>query len=110
MAKKIKMIYDEDKWLLPFKDTIDERHEKILKCREKLSVDGSLNKGINNHIYYGMHRDACGNWVFREWAPNATKIYLLGDFNNWKRSEIYALHPIGNGNWEISVPEMFSVH
>lgn len=110
MAKKIKMIYDEDKWLLPFKGVIDDRHEKILKCREKLSVDGSLNKGINNHIYYGMHRDASGNWVFREWAPNATKIYLLGDFNNWRRSEIYALHPVGNGNWEISVPGMFLHH
>ena len=109
-AKKKKMLYDTDKWLMPYKDAIDKRHKMILEAKEKLSVDGSLSKGMNNHIYYGLHRDAQGNWVFREWAPNATKIYLIGDFNNWKRSEAYALRPIGGGNWEITLPAMFLDH
>jgi 1,4-alpha-glucan branching enzyme len=65
---------------------------------------------MNNHIYYGLHRDARGNWVFREWAPNATKIYLIGEFNNWKRTEAYAMKPIGGGNWEIVLPSMFLDH
>ena len=100
-AKKKKMIYDSDEWLMPFKDKIDERNEMILDLRKRLSVDGSLSKGMINHMYYGMHRDGRGNWVFREWAPNATKIYLIGEFNNWKRTEAYALKPLGGGNWEI---------
>ncbi|MBQ4258523.1 MAG: hypothetical protein II713_05940, partial [Clostridia bacterium] len=37
-------------------------------------------------------------WVFREWAPNATRIYLIGGFNNWKRAEAWALSPVGDGN------------
>ena len=109
-AKRKKMIYDYDEWLLPYKDVIDRRHEMILETKERMSVDGSLSKGMNNHMYYGLHRDGKGNWVFREWAPNATKIYIIGEFNNWKRSDIYALKPIGGGNWEIVLPSMFLDH
>ena len=69
-ARKKKMIYDDDKWLKPYKDVIDRRHGMILDLKERMSVDGSLSKGMNNHVYYGMHRNAEGNWVFREWAPN----------------------------------------
>ena len=108
-AKK-KMIYDLDKWLMPYKDAIDRRHQMILDMKERLSVDGSLSKGMNNHMYYGLHHDEKGNWIFREWAPNATKIYLIGEFNNWKRTEAYALRPIGGGNWELSLPGMFLDH
>ena len=104
---KKKMIYDNDPWLMPYKDAVDARHARILEAMEDIMVDGSLSKGINNHLYYGMHRTADGNWVFREWAPNASKIYLIGEFNNWKRTEAYALHPVGNGNWEISLDSMF---
>ena len=105
--KKQKMIYDQDKWLKPYKEVIDRRHKMILDPRDRYSVDGSLSKGLNNHMYYGLHHDEKGNWVFREWAPNATKIYLIGEFNNWKRTEAYALRPIGGGNWEIVLPSMF---
>ena len=109
-AKKKKMIYDSDEWLEPFKDVIDRRHEMILEMKERMSVDGLLSKGMNNHMYYGLHKDEKGNWVFREWAPNATKIYLTGEFNNWKRSDIYAMKPIGGGNWELVLPPMFLDH
>lgn len=106
-----KMIYDEDPWLKPYKASIDARHEHILNERKRLAGDdGRLSSGINNHLYYGLHRMEDGSWVFREWAPNATRIHLIGDFNNWKRSDAYLLHPVGNGNWEISLPSMFLSH
>ena len=109
-TSKKKMIYDSDEWLVPYKEVIDKRHEMILELKDRMSVDGLLSKGMNNHMYYGLHKDDKGNWVFREWAPNATKIYIVGEFNNWKRSEIYALKPIGGGNWEIVLPPMFLDH
>ena len=110
MSEKKSMIYDHDEWLVPFKEAIDNRHEMIAQMRDRLSVNGSLADAMNNHIYYGLHRDDKGNWIFREWAPNATKIYIIGEFNNWKRTEAYALRPIGGGNWEIVLPSMFLDH
>ena len=102
-------IYKSDPWLEPWKAKIEARHTRILEWKKKLAGDGKLSKAVNNHLYYGLHKDKEG-WVFREWAPNATKIYLIGDFNNWKKSEAYALKPVGNGNWELRLPEVFLHH
>lgn len=107
---KKKMLYDSDPYLMPFKEAIDARHSNILKVRDSIAVNGSLSDGVNNHLYYGLHHTEDGGWVFREWAPNATKVYLTGDFNNWKRTAGYALQPVGGGNWEIRLPAMFLHH
>ncbi len=103
------MIYDNDEWLKPYQEAIDARHAMILRERDAIAVDGSLAAGLNNHLYYGLHRTEDG-WVFREWAPNATRMWLVGEFNNWKRTPAYELHPTGGGNWEIALPYMFLSH
>ena len=104
-----KKIYDIDPWLRPYREAVDVRHARILADRRKLAGDGPLGAAVNNHIYYPLHRED-GRWVIREWAPNASRIFLVGDFNNWKRTEAYSFRPVGAGNWELSLPEMFLRH
>lgn len=104
------MIYDGDPGLMPYREVIDARHSRIEAERKKISRGGSLAGGLNNHLYYGLHRGDDGSWVFREFAPNANRIYLIGEFNNWKRTPSYELNPLGDGNWEIVLPEMFLHH
>ena len=41
---------------------------------------------------------------FREWAPNATQIFMVGTFNDWKEEKKYSLKRKANGNWEIKLP------
>lgn len=105
----MKKIYVTDPWLEPFKDAVDARHERILADMEKLAGKRPLSEAVNNEIYYPLHLEG-DSWVMREWAPNASRIYLIGDFNNWKRTDAYAFRPVGSGNWEIRVPEMFMHH
>ena len=93
----IKKIYETDPWLEPQRGAIDARHERILADRRKLAGDGPLSKAVNNHIYYPLHKEK-GEWVIREWAPNATRIFLIGECNNWKRTDAYAFKPVGSGN------------
>ena len=46
--------------------------------------------------------------VFAVWAPNASRVSVIGDFNHWDgRRHVMRLHP-GNGIWEIFVPEIGS--
>ena len=44
--------------------------------------------------------------MFREWAPNATAIWLLGDFNNWQKNDAYRLQRLNeHGDWELTMPD-----
>lgn len=101
----IKKIYETDPWLQPFKEAIEARHQRVLDDVKKLAGSKKLSEAVNNHLYYPLHREANGTWVIREWAPNASKLFLIGDFNGWKRSEHYSFLPVGGGNWELRLPE-----
>ena len=51
--------------------------------------------------YLGAHKTD-GGYVFRVWAPNADKVFLAGDFNDW--SEDAPLDRISEGGiWEITL-------
>ncbi len=53
----------------------------------------------NAHHYYGIHH-IDGGWVYREWAPNAHQLYLMGEFNGWNPTA-HPLRRLENGNWEL---------
>lgn len=94
-----------DPLLEPFLPVIRRRHEKsVLKELEFTGRRQKLPDVFNNHLYFGLHRTEAGNWVFREWAPNATAIYLIGESNDWQKRENFRLHPLGKGVWEIEIP------
>ena len=106
-APKVKHIglVKNDPWLEPFEDAIKGRHEHAVWKINQLTRNGkkSLTEFASGHLYYGLHKMSRG-WVFREWAPNATEIYLIGDFNDWQESEKYKLKRIeGTGNWEVKL-------
>jgi 1,4-alpha-glucan branching enzyme len=97
-------IWETDLYLEPFRKIIERRQEQAArKEREFCGTHASLSDAANGHLFYGLHRTR-KEWVFREWAPNALAVYLLGDFNGWKKKSTFALHSIGGGNWEISLP------
>ena len=98
-------IWESDPWLGPWQGVIEARNREILRRKQEIAGKGrKLKDAINGAMYYCLHREA-GGWVFREWAPTATKIYVIGDFNGWRRTEEWALKPIGEGNWELRIPE-----
>ena len=80
-----------DSWLEPFETAIVGRHEHAIWKRNQLTRNGkvSLSQFASGHLYFGLHKLKRG-WVFREWAPNATEIYLIGDFNGWNESVLRA--------------------
>ena len=79
-----------DSWLEPFEGAIRGRHDHAVWKINQLTQNGkkTLSDFASGHLYFGLHKLAKG-WVFREWAPNATDIYLIGDFNNWQENDKY---------------------
>ena len=99
-------IVAHDQYLEPYEDAIKGRHNHAVWKMDQLTQHGkqSLSDFANGYEYFGLHK-VRGGWVFREWAPNATDIYLVGDFNDWKESEDYRCKKVeGTGNWELKVP------
>lgn len=98
-------IVKNDEWLEPYEGAIQGRHYHAeRKIQELTNGTGRLSDFATGYLFFGLHR-AGRNWVFREWAPNATKIFLVGDFNDWTETPDYELKPVGDaGNWEISLP------
>jgi 1,4-alpha-glucan branching enzyme len=96
--------YKSDPWLNPFTNVIDSRIAKCLKKEHQLAGNGSLCDFAMGHFYYGLHFME-GSWILREWAPNATEIYVTGPFSDWKEKEAYKMKRINSmGDWELILP------
>ncbi len=92
-----------DSWLKPFSNIILSRQEKYLKKLKELDPFQDLQNFANGHLYFGLHK-SIDAWNIREWAPNATEIYLIGDFNKWIENDKYKFQKLENGNWELNLP------
>lgn len=104
-ACQLKLVKN-DKWLEPYADAIQGRYDYAQQKLAELTSNGSktLSDVSSGYLYYGLHRTEKG-WVLREWAPNATAIYLVGEFNDWKEDEKYAFKRVKKSdNWEIKLP------
>ena len=110
MEQSLQIIQD-DPLLEPFAMAISGRHEyAIRKEKELLGVQNrSLSDFASGYLYFGLHKIK-RSWYLREWAPNATAIYVIGTFNNWQKSEDFRLYPIDNGIWEGRFPEKALQH
>ena len=100
-----------DPWLEPYSEAINGRHQHAIDKEAELTNQGkkTLADFATGYLYFGLHQTAEG-WVFREWAPNATQIFLIGTFNDWKEEKKYSLKRKANGNWEIKLPANAMTH
>ena len=96
-APKIGLIKN-DSWLEPYEEAIVGRHQHVIDKINELTNNGktSLSDFASGHLYFGLHKTDKG-WTFREWAPNATDIYIVGDFNGWNELPQYKMKKLKNG-------------
>ena len=97
-------IVKEDAWLEPVAQDIYQRHERYINRKKALESEfGSLYQMAAAYQQMGFHLSEDRQFlIYREWAPAAKGLFLIGDFNNWE----YYTHPLEKkekGIWEISV-------
>ena len=84
-----KTLVDLDQWLAPHKSTIQAR-EKYISSKLKTVLSGKTPAEFAmGFLHFGLHKTDTG-WTFHEWAPNATRMFLVGDFSDWKEREEFA--------------------
>lgn len=95
-----------DPWLSPYEAAIEGRFRYVQEKERNLTNNGeiTLSDFASGYLFFGLHKQPDG-WVFREWAPNATAIYLIGTFNNWQKQPEYCMKCTKDGVWEIKLKE-----
>lgn len=97
-------IIDLDPWLGEFREPLKHRFSKAQKWLNDINQhEGGLEKFSRGYEKFGFIFAENGDITYREWAPNATQAFLIGDFNNWNRDS----HPMKRdeyGVWSITLP------
>jgi len=109
---KLPKIAENDAYLEPFASAIQYRINRAKEVEDLLT--GEKFKHIadwaQGHKYYGLHKEK-ENWLFREWAPNATAIYIVCEFTKWQKDERFRLKRVDdNGTWEVHFPVTLLKH
>ena len=100
MEKDIHLaIIKEDPWLVPYKEEILQRFVRFQRALLEIELaEDSLMDFATGHHFFGINKDVERNgWVYREWAPAAQALFLIGDFNQWDRSS----HPLERKEWGV---------
>ena len=95
-------IFEYNPQLKRFYNDIELRMGLYSQTKQRLLGDKiTLKEFANAHNYFGFHHED-GGWVYREWAPNASQLYLTGDFNDWHWLD-HPLTSLKNGVWELKL-------
>ena len=105
----VKAPLGSDPYLAEYLPLLARRRENFQRMYKVLtgSARRSLSKyAASEHEFFGLHRQKNGSWIFREWAPAAQKIVLVGDFSNFQECAEFCLEPIAEreGCWAIELP------
>ncbi len=104
MKKYLPKLVQDDLWLEPYSGVISDRMIVAERKEKELTGGSSLSDFASGYLYFGLHKTREG-WIIREWAPNATHIYLVGTFNNWQEEAKYSFSYLDNGVWELKLEE-----
>ncbi|WP_109831401.1 alpha amylase C-terminal domain-containing protein [Reichenbachiella versicolor] len=75
----------DDGWLKPYEYEINQRYDFYKDRLQQIKKShNSLKKFASADSYFGLNYDKSEKgWWYREWAPAADSLSLIGDFNNW---------------------------
>jgi len=107
----VNRVVESDPYLKPYEEILHRRLSKIVETENHLTQGkNSLSAFSSGHEFFGFHfRD--NEWVFREWAPNAAGMFLVGDFTDWKETSHFSLQRVNTeGVWEIRLPSDTLTH
>ena len=89
--KLIDQLLVRDPFLKPYEAVLHRRIKKITHMERRLTQGRmALVDFASGHEYFGLHYKN-NQWIFREWAPSATAIFLIGEMTDWQEKRAFSL-------------------
>ncbi len=98
-----------DAWLEPYHQQLVEQQRAVHAKSAQLLGDASVEEFALGHRHFGLHRTT-DNWILREWAPNATKLFMVGEMNAWRDDPAYEFTKQPHGEWALTLPKTALKH
>lgn len=104
-SDNIQLVVD-DPWLAPYEPDIAKRMSFFQERLNQISTrSGSLYEFASGHHYFGFNYDKkLKGWWYREWAPAATGLSLIGEFNHWN-AEHHPMTQDDHGVWGVFISD-----
>lgn len=97
-------VADYDAWLEPYRPQLERQQSYLRHAERRILGNQSIEDFALGHLYFGLHQHETG-WVLREWAPNATTLYLRCAGNDWSDQPEYAFERKEHDIWELQLPK-----
>ncbi len=96
----------EDSWLEPYEEAIRYRLKRFMDIQDQIAKTyGSLYQFSNLHHELGLqYNEKERGWYYREWAPQAYSLHLIGDFNGWDNNACPLVRG-KDGIWSVFLPD-----
>jgi len=101
-------LIEHDPYLEPYRGILQDRYRHLHELIRRLAPEGSLLGPVTQgHRLFGLnrgeHEGRPGVW-YREWAPGADYLALIGDFNDWDRGANPCTRE-AFGHWSLFLPD-----
>ena len=93
------VLITEDSWLAPYRKAIISRRDRFT---QHLGVTPLKHQAILHRTNGLLFDEKNHQWTYREYAPQAHQLSLIGDFNQWDPNA----HPASRneeGNWHLTL-------
>ncbi|RDD42002.1 1,4-alpha-glucan-branching enzyme [Trichoplax sp. H2] len=101
---KLENLFQEDPYLKPHRDNFVARYDRMKNILHHINeFMGGLDNFTQGYKYFGFNQLEDGSITYREWAPAAANLALIGEFNQWNRNS-HQLKKNEFGVWEITLP------
>lgn len=105
-SEKLPTLIADDPWLEPY---LHEVNQRISFFTDKLAYIKKTHNDLltfaNWHNEMGFQYDSkAKGWWYREWAPEADQLSLIGDFNHWDDQK-HPLQKSTDGIWSVFIPD-----
>jgi len=100
---QISSLLERDPNIKQYEEEIRRRYGNYQDCLVKMGAEGGLEQFAMGYKLFGPQVDTDGTIRWLEWAPAASGLNLIGDFNQWRKPGLQ-FRKLEFGRWELVIP------